>query len=77
MRRLLAITVAAGLAAATPGFAQSDEYEPIPVPHDAPAGSSGSVGGSLGSAASTGSGILAVVGLAALVLIGVAVSATN
>jgi hypothetical protein len=76
MRGFLACALAACVFAANPLAAQTMvvEQEPIPVPEDAPHGSSGPV---LGSAASGGSMALGLIGLVVVVAIGAVAVAAN
>lgn len=75
MRAPVALALAAALVAAGP--ASAGTIRPLDRPVPVTASSSGPVGGSLGSAASTGSGALMLVGILTLVAVGVVVAATD
>jgi hypothetical protein len=74
MRKTLAAGLCAAIVAAGPAVSQATVEEPIPVPQDAPAGSSGPSGASM----EIGSGALALVGLITVIAVGaVAVAASS
>ncbi len=80
MKRAVAATLLAVSLGAAPGYAQTSYPEPvpaeqpIPVSHDAPAGSSGAGSHAVGSLAS---GSLMLVGLAVVIVIGAGVAIAN
>lgn len=75
MHRLILSALAAGVVAASPVSAGTirlaDRQAPVTV------SSSGPIGGSLGSAASVGSGAIQIIGIGALLIVGAVLIAAN